>query len=133
MSKKGFTLVELLAVLIILILLIGIVVPTVGTSIKKAREGAYNKQISTIETAAKKWGAENDLKLPEIGSTSIITVDFQTLINAGHLKDEKIINPITQDALTGCIKVSYNNEYNQYEYKYIDNLSDCESYNVNNL
>ena len=133
MNKKGFTLIELLGVMIVLAIIAVITVPIVNTVTRASRESTYNKQISTLESAAKKWGVENDNKLPDIGSTSIITIDFDTLINDGYLKNEKIINPKTEEELTGCIKVSYNNEFNQYEYIYTDNLTDCASYNVNNL
>lgn len=131
MKKRGFTLVELLAVIVILIVIAGITIPVINTSLEKAAQSAYDKQISLIESAAKKWGAENDTKLPDIGSTSIVTVDFSTLIEAGHLKNEKILNPITEEELEGCVKISYDSEYNQYVYEYSDNTIECETNNVN--
>lgn len=60
MERKGFTLVELLAVLVILSILALIIIPSVSGTIKQSRESAYEKQIHTLETAAKKWGLEND-------------------------------------------------------------------------
>lgn len=131
MKKRGFTLVELLAVIVILIVIAGITIPVINTSLEKAAESAYDKQISLIESAAKKWGAENDTKLPDLGSTSVITVDFSTLIEAGHLKNEKILNPMTKEELEGCVKISYDSEYNQYVYEYSDNTIECETNNVN--
>lgn len=133
MNNKGFTLIELLAVIIILAAILGITFPKINDSIKKAKKSAYNKQITLIETAAKKWSTENDNKLPDVGANSIVTVDFKTLIDAGHLKDEKILNPMTEEELVGCVRISYDVEYNQYEYKYSDNILECENYNINNL
>lgn len=133
MDKRGFTLVELLAVMAILIILAGLTIPVINTSLENARVGAYNKQIALIEAATKKWGIENGDKLPDIGSNSTITVDFDTLIAGDYLKNEKIINPITDEELVGCVQVSYDSEYNQYKYTYTDNVSVCESYNVSNL
>ena len=130
--KKGFTLVELLAVIAILAIISSIAMPSINTSIRNSREGAYLKQIDIIEAAAKKWGVENDFHLPEIGSDEIATVDLNTLYTLGYLKEKKIINPKTEEELKGCVKLSYNMSCNQYEYTYIDNLTECDSYNVNN-
>ena len=130
--KRGFTLVELLAVIAVLAIISLIAIPSINTSIKKSREGAYLKQINIIETAAKKWGIENDSLLPEIGSDEILTIDLNTLNTLGYLKEKKIIDPRTEEELRGCVKLSYNNSYNQYEYTFIDNLTECDSYNINN-
>lgn len=130
--KKGFTLVELLAVIAILGIISLIVIPPINTSIKNSREGAYLKQVNIIETAAKKWGVENDSLLPEIGSDEILTIDLNTLYTLGYLKEKKIIDPRTEDELKGCVKLSYNTSYNQYEYIYIDNLTECDNHNINN-
>ena len=133
MNNKGFTLIELLAVILILGFIMVITVPQIKKSLFKASQAAYNKQISLIETSAKKWGADNDVKLPDIGTNSIITVDFQTLMDGGYLKNEKILNPITEEELIGCVRISYDNDYNQYEYRYSDNILECEIYNINSL
>lgn len=127
MNKKGFTLVELLGVIIILVIIAGITIPAINASIKTAKQNAYDKQITTLEDAAKRWGASNDAKLPDIGSSSIVIIDFDRLISEGYLKDEPIIDPKTKEELTGCIKISYDIEYNQYKYEYIDNELTCES------
>ncbi|MBE6138250.1 MAG: type II secretion system protein [Firmicutes bacterium] len=132
MNKRGFTLVELVAIITLLAVILMIVVPTVGTSIKNARENSYLKQIDLIEKAAKNFGVENDHLLPEFNSNQIITIDFNTLYTSGYLKDKAPMNPKTEEGLTGCVKVSYNSDYNQYEYKYIDNLVECDNYNINN-
>ncbi|MBE6152512.1 MAG: hypothetical protein E7165_04300 [Firmicutes bacterium] len=133
MNKEGFTLVELLAIIIILAVILVLIVPSITGVLKDTRETAYNKQITVIENAAKKWGTQNGDKLPDIGSKQIITIDFGTLKNEKFLTSDQIINPKTEKNLTGCVKIYYNNEYNQYEYKYTDNLSDCSNYNINNL
>ena len=52
-SKKGFTLVELLGVLVVLGLISVIIVPKVIDSITTSKEAAYQTQVETIENAAK--------------------------------------------------------------------------------
>lgn len=125
MKNKGFTLVELLGVLIVLGVLAAIITPTVAGTLKKSREKAYEKQISTLENAAKKWGTENVDQLPDIGSSKTVAVSFNTLYTTGQIQNEKIIDPRTKESLKGCILVSYNNDYNQYEYNYSDDEKQC--------
>ena len=110
MKSRGFTLIELLGVVALLGVLIMLIVPIVKTYLNDAGENAYNKQISVVKTAAKKWGAENSEKLPEIGSMEYVTVNFDTLVASGYLSNSKVIDPRTEKALTGCIKISYDSE-----------------------
>lgn len=130
--KRGFTLVELLGVIILLAIIALLTFPKINTSIKNSKEGAYLKQIDIIESAAKKWGVEHDSLLPEIGSDEVLTIDLNTLNTLGYIKEQKIIDPRTDEEIKGCVKLSYNSEYNQYEYMYIDNLIECDNYNINN-
>lgn len=65
MKKRGFTLIELLGVIIVLGLLAVITAPKVIDSINDSREKAYNNQINSLISAAKKWGTSNSDKLPE--------------------------------------------------------------------
>ena len=118
--KRGFTLIELLGVIIVLGLIVAIVTPVIGSVITNSKEKAYTNQINIIETAAKEWGAENINELPEIDSDIVKVIELSQLINSGKLQNTKIINPKTKQEMTGCVKVTYNNEYNQYEYKYVE-------------
>ncbi len=57
-NSKGFTLVELLAVIVILAILITIAVPsTIGIS-NKLKENMFCKKIDSIEVAAKLYGED---------------------------------------------------------------------------
>ena len=91
-SKKGFTLVELLGVLVVLGLISVIIVPKVIDSITTSKEAAYQTQVETIENAAKKYGISNDLLYPKEGEKKYIAV--KDLIAVGELSDKEIINPI---------------------------------------
>lgn len=121
--KKGFTLAELLGVIIILGLLAVVTMPIVTGIIKDSKEETYKKQVNIIETVAKEWGVENNEMLPEEG-TKIISLD--TLVDSGKIQNSNIIDPRDDSKMSGCVIVSYNSEYNQYEYKYEENPTNCE-------
>ncbi|UOQ86162.1 prepilin-type N-terminal cleavage/methylation domain-containing protein [Gracilibacillus salinarum] len=52
-EEKGFTLVELLAVIVILAIIVAIAVPAVGNIIDRAEEGANEAEAELVENAAR--------------------------------------------------------------------------------
>ena len=52
LNKKGFTLVELLAVLVILVVIMTIAIPSVTSSIERSKHKQKNAKIELIESAA---------------------------------------------------------------------------------
>lgn len=59
MKNKGFTLVELLAVIVILALLITIAVPSVSKMSAKIQTNMFCSKVENIEKAAQLWGNDN--------------------------------------------------------------------------
>lgn len=57
--KKGFTIVEILAVLIILALIFVIATPIVTESSRKAREKTFRTKITTLEAMTTTYGQDN--------------------------------------------------------------------------
>lgn len=125
--KRGFTLVELLAVLVVLGLLSLVVMPIVINYINSSSNSAYKKQIQVLESAAEKWGIENIDSLPDSTSGESLIIDFNTLYTAGQISSYPVIDPKTKKELEGCILVIYNNQYKQYEYKYTSDSSKCNN------
>ena len=73
LNRKGFTLVELLAVIVILAIVVGITLITVLPTLKKSRQEAFNL---TAQTAADYY--EKQYQLYMIGETADITVGALT-------------------------------------------------------
>lgn len=121
MNKKGFTLVELLAVVIILGLLVAIISPVVKNLINDSEDSLSKHQMDMVITATKKYMVEHSELLPEGSNRSIIYMS--DLIDKGVIDNDKIIDPKTKEEINGCVVVSYNDSFNQYEYNYSE--SDC--------
>ena len=74
MNKKGFTLVELLATIIILGLLALLASTSVTKVLKESKGDLYTTQIKLVESAVKVWGAENIDKLPDDNECKYLTI-----------------------------------------------------------
>lgn len=120
-SKKGFTLVELLSVIIILGIIGLIVYPVINKSIKTSKINSYERQKDIILSEARKWGVKNTNLLPDIGSNDIYCLTISKLKQEGYIENRDIIDPRTKDTfLDGNIKISYSSDFNQYEYNYVE-------------
>ena len=91
MKKKGFTLVELLSVIVILSLVLVIAVPSVNKYIKQSKEKAYNTQISTIIEAAQAYASANSGLLPR-KEEFVVKITLGQLKSSGLIKEE-VKNP----------------------------------------
>ena len=119
--KRGFTLVELIAVLVVLGVISLITFPIISNSMVNAKEKAYKAQVNFIEEAARKWSMDNTTNLSETKATS---VNVHDLINGGYItKTENgvLYNPKDESqTMSGCVVIQYSNTYNQYVYTYDD-------------
>lgn len=116
LNRKGFTLVEMLAVVIILGILATIMVPTITAVIEKNKEDNLDNLKKSIISAAKVYisdhryditlsgnacsASNNTRYITHIGDTELTNssqIPIQELVNDGDLttnKDNKILNPI---------------------------------------
>ncbi len=121
--KKGFTLVELLGVIMIISIISAIAIIAIDNNIKKGKETTCKAQELTIIEAAKTWQIDNN--------DEKTSVSIETLINQGYL-DVDFKNPMTGDSYSQDtyveITISGNNKKN-YTYKivYGDGDIGCES------
>ena len=135
MKKEGFTLVELLAVIVIIGIIYLIVFPSVTSFINKSKEKSYNIQVDLIEKASKKWVVDNtdELLKKDPYHLNNINLTLTTLKKDGYLQDEFIENPKTKKIMTGCVVVSYQSNKNQYEYTYKDGLDSYSKSEVKDI
>ena len=102
MKSRGFTLVEMLGIIIIIGVLAVIAVPIINVIIKSYKDNAYQKQISLLEEEANKWSIANTGYLPE-KSGDIIFVNLEMLIDDGYITNTEIKDPRNNKDLNGSI------------------------------
>ncbi len=120
MKNKGFTLVEMIAVIVVLSIIITITIPIVVNRIESSKQKLYDVQIKEIERAAESWAG--DLKyldsLPDQVGDSI-TLNLADLKIAGLLKID-IVNPLTNKSFPNDMIITIKKLQNQYEIKVIE-------------
>lgn len=137
--KKGFTLVELMGVIVILGVIALIAIPTIDKQLKEGKRDLSQAQLDNIKSAAKLWVADNPNDMPQNGEECYLK--YSTLVDSGYaeenLKEISSNNDIVDNKLK--IKISKDSTYNKYNYivEFNNNgytLSDtdkyCNSYTV---
>lgn len=104
MTKKGFTLVELIAAIAIIALLIVLVVPGISESSKKAKYKSYLTKLESVRSAAVTYGQDHYKKIIEEGKDEqdsegenykVYEMQFKELIPEYLVADRKEPNPNT--------------------------------------
>lgn len=91
MNNKGFTLLELLAVIVILAIILAIAVPTISSLIENSRLNAYQSSEKMLASAARNYLASRSEFLPtEIGFIKIIDLNDLVINNyINQIRDSK--------------------------------------------
>ena len=93
-NNKGFTLVELLAVIIILGIILAIAIPNIQNIIQQTRQKAYEAQIELFKEGVKKYVALyfNEIDNPEQFMVTLTTLQSKKLIDR-NVKDPRTNQP----------------------------------------
>ena len=120
-NKKGFTLAELLGVIVILLLLVLIVTPIFINYSKKASKSAYEVQINTIKESAREWALDEDnIKLLPTKENECVEITLEKLKEIGLL-DYNITNPKTKAKFSDESTVIIRKEGKELTYTYNEN------------
>ena len=114
MKKNGFTLVELLSIVVILGIIVVVALPQISGSIGSKKEKQYNKIVKIVENAGKVYLTENVTR---------DSVSIDILIKNDYLTSG-LKNPINNTPLTGCVKKITSDGVTKYKYE-VDN---CPNY-----
>ncbi len=130
MTKKAFTLVELLGVITVLGIIGLITIPVVNNTIKSSKQRAYDAQVKEILKAAEDYLADH---LDELEDGSILCEKSSyTNINITYISvrklqvdgyiPESIKDPRTNEELdyNDTVEINYDCDYKSYNYKYVE-------------
>lgn len=112
--KRGFTLIELMAVIAILAIIATISIISVDKIIKDNKETTYQAQISTIEDAARTWGVKHIKELPD-NNGEAISVPLLYLKNDGIIASD-FKNPKTNEPFKDDLYIDISYEGGIYKY-----------------
>lgn len=118
MKKRAFTLVELLAVLVIISLISILALSSISKSGNEYKNISYSKLEELFKSAAHSYIISDDNLVNSVKSGSAIEVPISLLVEKDYLSDTEIKNPKTNkniDKINSIIKVSYSN--NKYIYE----------------
>jgi|LSQX01.3.fsa_nt_gb type IV pilus assembly protein PilA len=112
-SKKGFTLVELLAVIVILAIILAIAVPGIAGIVDSTRKGAAESDAKMIVA-----GIEYQQLQASIGATADITVSENHVLTAEEIKavgandaDYETIKIITESPIQICVETKTSSKF----------------------
>lgn len=103
LNKKGFTLMELLAVIVIMAIIFAVALPSISSSVERSKNKQLNAKIEVIETAGEVYISDNN-----VNDVSIVTLYCDGILTRDELKDP------FNDKNSLCGYVSYQN--NSYEW-----------------
>ncbi|MGE5456219.1 MAG: prepilin-type N-terminal cleavage/methylation domain-containing protein [Ignavibacteriales bacterium] len=128
MKTKGFTLVELLAVIAILGIIALIVSPTLIGVVNKSKKDIKEEQIAALENAASRWTLSNEECL--YNHVGAFNLSFDALKQSGLITTKEVIDPTTNNELVGCIAITWSDTVNQYLTEYTEScttINTCET------
>lgn len=111
-KKRGFTLTELIGIIVILAVIALITVPSYNSVRKKTLEKQYKNLITLIETEAVKFAAKRGSSLTNV----------QELIDEGYLETDDgtyIFNPVNKEKLN-CNLIELNYKDGNYNSKFLE-------------
>lgn len=119
MKQSAFTLIELLAVLVVLGMLSLLIIPNITSVIEETRENLYEIQLNNIITGTKNWSAKNTNMLPEENNETITLTLGQLKI--GGFIDQNFKNPKTNKPFPNDLEITITKINNNYKYQVIEN------------
>ena len=142
MKNKGFTLIEMITVLVLISLIALISITSVTKILNSSKSKLYDNQIEQIESAARLWGADNMLILPNDSTSNVVCeyknidscpedykkliIDLKLLQDKGYIGQD-IKNPKTNKPITN-VTIEIEKNGNKLTYKAITSEEEESNY-----
>lgn len=114
MKKDGFTLVELLAVIVILSILALITVVSVNKTLTNSKNSLSKIQINNVVNAAKTYYINEGM------NKDVTCVNISELISKDYIESNKVLDPKTKKSMEGSVNII--NKNNKYSYEYQESV-----------
>ena len=111
MNNKGFTLVEMLAVVTIIGLLALLTIPAIDSIIKSNKESVYEIQEKQMIDALKEYAADNALSLGDETRVTLLQ------LKKGGYIDKEVKNPKTNECFKNSIVLTITRSGNHLNYE----------------
>jgi prepilin-type N-terminal cleavage/methylation domain-containing protein len=125
--KRGFTLIEIIASLVIISLLVLVTVPITTNIIQSQKEKAYQEQVKLLLIKSQDWAIANEAKL---SYSYNYYLKPSKLLEENFVEQDIIKDPRTSTELSGCVVIGYMDSNKQFGFNYneesCDSLSDSE-------
>ena len=116
MKIKGFTIIELLAIIIIIGLIVLLITPAVNNLIENSENKSYNFQIKSIEDAAINFSIEYGNSITDLDS---FTIDLKLLKDLAFI-DFDIRNPKTNNYFSDDTLITLTKNKGSYKASVVD-------------
>lgn len=121
LKKKGFSLAELIGVVVLLGAILLIIIPVVSKSLKDSKQQLYDNQIENIKQSLQIWANDNK---PDIGQTYYLTLSQLKQLS---LVEFDIKNPINDEFLANDMVLKVINENGILKYEVLDDTGICKN------
>ena len=118
MNKKGFTLVELLGVLVVLSVILMIAFPLITTYINKSKQKAYDTQMGLIITGLKDYATDHKEVLP-VNDTDYVTFTLGQLKALG-IVNNSVVNPLDGKEIDDSMEFKIIKNGSKYTYQIVE-------------
>ncbi|MEI3508395.1 MAG: prepilin-type N-terminal cleavage/methylation domain-containing protein [Bacilli bacterium] len=126
MRQKGFTLIELVGVIVLVSLMVLIIIPTVEKAVKKGEENADKQLKDNMILAAKSWAVDNKGKMPQEPGVKI-NIWLSDLQKDGYIERDIKLPSTGASIDEACIEVTNKSsnvaKKDVYDYVYNDNCT----------
>ena len=130
MNKNGFTVIEFLAVMVVISFLLIIGIPSYVKVYTTLRRDTHNNKVKLLEAAGEKYASslKDDVKNHQLNTNTCLPVEISTLIQKGYIMSDDdykdvIISPIDKKAFSGKVMMCYNfDEFEVLTY-YVEELT----------
>ena len=115
--KNAFTLIELIAVIVLLAIIVLAVTPAVTNTLNASKEKLNKTQINQLESAARNWGITG-AKVSEDGTATPNFITIDELQKSGYLEDDTVKDLTDKTNLSKTSKICITYKDNQFIYTY---------------